>query len=94
MNVIAYPAIRFEDPPETYRDPRSRPHFEIAKALRERSGEWGIVATATTIQAARSLASQIRNASLAAYDWRSFDAVASTVGDEHRVYARHTGGAA
>lgn len=87
--------VRFEEPPQqTHRDRRSQPHIEAANALRERSGEWGIILTTDTFMAASSLASSIRHGRLAAYSDGAFEAVARTVDGEHRVYARHAGGAA
>jgi hypothetical protein len=67
-------------------------HYKAAAALRERPGEWAMVRTAATSNAARSAASQIREGRLTAYrPAGEFDATSRTVGGEFRVYARYVG---
>lgn len=68
-------------------------HSKIAAALRARPGEWAVVQRAATIGRAASAAQAIRSAKLSAYGPRgSYQAVARTVGAEHRVYARFVAG--
>lgn len=87
--------FRFEALPDmapNSRTKRSRQHLEAAAALRERPGEWAVIKTTPTSQAARSAATHIRTGLLAAYrPARSFEATSRTVEGEHRVYARFVG---
>lgn len=98
------PDIEFEDPPGRLRTAQL-PHSIIAAQLREKSGQWAIVARRSAGPSARGMAYQISHATpLKAYaPAGAFEAMSRTVDvrqddgtrvKEFRVYARFVGEAA
>lgn len=85
--------FRFEEPPADARTTkRGHDHFKAAAALRERPGEWALIRTTSTSQAARSAAHQIREGRINAYlPAGDFDAVSRSAAGEFRVFARFVG---
>lgn len=96
--------IRFEDPPPGREHVRQQSHAIIAAQLRERPGQWALVATKATSHKAAALAYAIRTArNLRHYaPAGAYEAVARSVRvtdpgsererTEYRVFARYVGG--
>lgn len=83
--------IRWEDPPPPLGGrSQDRVHADLAARLRKRPRQWGMIGTYARANTAASTAQMIRNARLGAYGPAgTYEAVARTVGGEHRVYARY-----
>ena len=84
--------IRFEVPPLASR--RFVDHAAVAAQLRARPGEWAPIGVYGTGGSAAAMAYSIKAGRIKPYAPKgSFEALARTVGDECRVYARYVGDA-
>lgn len=76
--------LTYEDPPENTRAMPTKQ--EIAAELTENVGKWAVVARHDRLERAMRHADRIKDG--AEYGL-AFEAVSRSVGNEHRVYARH-----
>lgn len=87
--------LHFEEPPEAphplVRTGQGK-HWDAAKQLRERPGEYAMVAAYNSRSAAASTAYMVRQGLFNAYAPRgAFHAVSRTVEGEFRVYVKYVG---
>ena len=82
--------LRWEDPPLSRRGLNAW-WQEAAAKLRAKPGTWAILCVVATLRRAQHLAWRIRDGRLVNFGKGKFEAVARTVDDEHRVYARYMG---
>lgn len=85
-------ALHFEDPPGEYRSRQGTDHAAVAAELKAHPGQWAVVSTHPTIQAASTAAGRVKCGFPHAYKPAgAFEAVSRTVDGKHRMYARYTG---
>ncbi|MFE0101193.1 hypothetical protein [Streptomyces sp. NPDC059009] len=85
-------SLRFEEPPpRTWRQGRVD-HRAAAAALRKRPGEWAMVGTYASANAACGAAHRIKTGTYRAYvPTGTFEATTRTVDGEARLYVRYMG---
>jgi len=84
-------SIAWEDPPAGTARSGVTDWRRVADELRQRPGQWAVVATRPSSGAAATIAGAIRKGSRAGMPSGAFEARARTVDGECRVYARYVG---
>lgn len=87
--------MHFEEPPKVPSLPTGAgrgKHWDAARRLRERPGEYAMVSAYDSRSTAASTAYMVRQGTLNAYAPRgAFHAVSRTVDGEHRLYVKYVG---
>lgn len=89
---MAKPLVRWEDPGESYRRQYDGKHREIAKALRQRPGEWAVVLETANNSSGRSMVVLIKRGRMPAYlPAGAFESKSRARDGVVLVYARYVG---
>lgn len=86
------PGVTFGDLPKPGRSAARELHSLIAAQLRQRPGQWALIATRSSASTAGSTAHSIRTGKIKPYGPEgTYEAAARTVDGEHQVHARYMG---